>query len=89
MTPVCIDKRTRGGRPVNSPVIWETCLLTGRNESAFKNVGRHAQDTLAAKTIDFAGTNRACGDKQLLKLPKRIEAKMIRLYPSLASKKEF
>ena len=53
-------------------------IVFGRNESSFENLGRHAQATLAAKTNHFAGTNRACGDKNNFRPPKRIEAKSTR-----------
>jgi hypothetical protein len=79
--------------PSNRRVLREaSCLLTKwyraryrlnrRDEAVFKKFVRRILERILEiacdKTNDFAGTNRACGDKQLLKLPERIEAETIR-----------
>ena len=48
--------------------------LTGQNEVVFRKVVRRILETVVAKTIILAGTNRACGDKKLLQVTERIEA---------------
>jgi hypothetical protein len=78
-----IYKKVRGIRLVSFPVLGDTC----RNESGFENIVWHAQDTFAAKTIYFAGTNRACSDKMMLKVTNRIEAESTCYLPFSASKK--
>jgi hypothetical protein len=78
MRKILLNKRMRVSRSVSSPFLRESRCLDCRNESTLKKFACCILDTVVAKTIDFAGTNRACGDKMMLPVTKRIEAESTR-----------
>jgi len=52
--------------------------LTGEDNTLFKKLIRNILEAACKKSMDFAGTNRACSDKKLMKIPERIEAEIHR-----------
>ena len=74
------DNRRVIGEAVRLLAAWyrDRYDLTGRDEAVFRKVIRRILETVVAKTIKIAATNRACGDKKLLETPKQIEAETTR-----------